>query len=562
MAAAWPDDHGGVVRVVEVSTGSVVREFAWPGASAVSFSPDGAEVAVISSSSGAVLDVATGRQVAALDANLGSLFDVAWSPDGRLIAVAREAGGAQVHDAHTGQQVMVLPGHRAQVLAVAWSPDSLRARHRQQRRHDQGVGAVRGWWPGVDDADRRRHPQRLQRRRLLSGRLPRRHEHARRHRAHLARRAGRHRRGGEPAGSGVRSRSRPVHRRRTSPPRHRWPVARSPCGTSARGNASRALGEDGGPAPPAPLGRPLATPSDIVRLAPSPDGRSSPPSPSTPITGADGILPVHDVDGGPDGFDVDVGRRVSDADWSTDGELLAIAGVDRDDVATVSVADRAGRPAHDPAVPRPTRRDRTIHRRRRSPRHRPLRDRALRSRNGRVEVWDWRGEDLLRTFEVDAWVRRCPIRPSPSWRSSPVAKHLDQTVAIWNLDTGERIATLAGHSGFIDDLVFSSDGTRIATASGDGSIRIWDPVTGQEQLTLLGHAGRVYSVSFSPDGRWLASYGAEGTARVWALDHDELAEIARQRVTRRPHRQRVPALPPRRRLRPDPERDEAPSGLR
>ena len=114
----------------------------------------------------------------------------------------------------------------------------------------------------------------------------------------------------------------------------------------------------------------------------------------------------------------------------------------------------------------------------------------------------------------------------------PRAEALDQTVALWNLDTGERVSTLAGHRGLIDELVFSSDGTRIATANGDGSIRIWDPVTGQEQLTLLGHAGRVYSVSFSPDGRRLASYGAEGTVRVWALDQDELAELARQRVTR------------------------------
>ena len=101
-------------------------------------------MAVISPSSGAVLDVATGRQVVALDANLGLLFDVAWSPDGRSIAVAREAGDAEIHDAHTGQPLMVLPGHGAQVLAVAWSPDSAYARHRQQRRHDEGVGAVRG----------------------------------------------------------------------------------------------------------------------------------------------------------------------------------------------------------------------------------------------------------------------------------------------------------------------------------------------------------------------------------------------------------------------------------
>ena len=57
-------------------------------------------------------------------------------------------------------------------------------------------------------------------------------------------------------------------------------------------------------------------------------------------------------------------------------------------------------------------------------------------------------------------------------------------------------------------------------------------MSSRRRIPLLGHAGRVYSVSFSPDSRWLASYGAEGTTRIWALDLEEVAELARQRVTR------------------------------
>jgi WD40 repeat protein len=94
------------------------------------------------------------------------------------------------------------------------------------------------------------------------------------------------------------------------------------------------------------------------------------------------------------------------------------------------------------------------------------------------------------------------------------------------------MASLAGHTGIVNDLEFSADGSRLATANGDGSIRLYDADTGRQQLELRGHAGSVANVSFSPDGRWLASYGAEGTVRVWALDLDELADIARRRVTR------------------------------
>ncbi len=530
VAAAWPDDHAGVVRVVEVSTGAVVHEFAWPGATAVSFSPDGATVAVTSFSSGAVLDVATGRHVVALDTTLGGLFDVAWSPDGRFIAIAREAGGAQVHDAHTGQQVMVLPGHGNKVLAVSWSPDSLLL----ATASIDGTTKVWGLFEGggremmsltADDTrsgftDVAFSPDGA---RVVTGTGGG---------TALIWHAG------LDATAEVASLPGPTFGagdvRFTSDGRHlvatggRGAVAVWHVGSWQR---ERELGTREGPPAPTPFGRPLATPDDIVRLAPSPDGRLVAAISLDAITGADGTLPVHDVDGGTDGFDVDVGRRVSDADWSTGGELLAVAGADRDDVATVSVADDTGHLLTTLRFP-----DQLVE----TARFTADPDRlviALSERGpyvpgtGRVELWDWRRDDLLRTFEVDAW-SAMPHPIEPLVAIGPRGDASDQTVAIWNLDSGERMATLAGHTGFVDGLAFNSDGTRIATASGDGSIRIWDPATGQHQLTLPGHAGRVYSVSFSPDGRWLASHGAEGTIRVWALDHDELTELARQRVTR------------------------------
>src|SRR4029079_11366990 len=49
IAAAWPDEDGGLVRIVEASTGRVVLESrSVPGAGAVSWSPDGRRLAVAS----------------------------------------------------------------------------------------------------------------------------------------------------------------------------------------------------------------------------------------------------------------------------------------------------------------------------------------------------------------------------------------------------------------------------------------------------------------------------------------------------------------------------------
>jgi WD40 repeat protein len=75
--------------------------------------------------------------------------------------------------------------------------------------------------------------------------------------------------------------------------------------------------------------------------------------------------------------------------------------------------------------------------------------------------------------------------------------------------------TLQGHSIWIGRIAWSPDGRFLASPSSDQTIRLWDAQTGQHLRTLEGHTDPVNSVVWSPDGKALASGSADKTIRLW-----------------------------------------------
>ena len=93
----------------------------------------------------------------------------------------------------------------------------------------------------------------------------------------------------------------------------------------------------------------------------------------------------------------------------------------------------------------------------------------------------------------------------------------DKTIRLWDVESGASMKTLAGHSADVFSLSFR-DSKTLASGSGDRTIKLWDVERGEVLKTLTGHSSAVYSVSFSSDGRTLASGGRDRTIKLWDVE--------------------------------------------
>ena len=95
----------------------------------------------------------------------------------------------------------------------------------------------------------------------------------------------------------------------------------------------------------------------------------------------------------------------------------------------------------------------------------------------------------------------------------------DNTLRIWDAHTHELLkGPLTGHTGNVNSLAYSLNGTYIVSGSEDCTIIIWDPITGAHQGTLKGHTDDIWSIACSPFRLHAASGSHDNTIQVWDLE--------------------------------------------
>lgn len=132
--------------------------------------------------------------------------------------------------------------------------------------------------------------------------------------------------------------------------------------------------------------------------------------------------------------------------------------------------------------------------------------------NGTIQVWDPATDRVATLVGHTDWVNA--MGWSPDGRRLAVASE-DGTVAIWKVKAERRVISFKGHKDYVRAVAWSPDGAQLATASDDKTLRLWDPTTGRCTATLEGHTDEVTGVAWSRDGAYLASMDASGLLIIW-----------------------------------------------
>ncbi|MFO0881389.1 MAG: M56 family metallopeptidase [Gemmataceae bacterium] len=102
-------------------------------------------------------------------------------------------------------------------------------------------------------------------------------------------------------------------------------------------------------------------------------------------------------------------------------------------------------------------------------------------------------------------------------------------VHLWNVGDRGGWSVEAAHAGPITAAVWSPDGKRLATGSEDQTLKVWDGATGKLLHTFeRAHQRRRIALAFRPDGKVLAAASDDGAVRLWDLEGKaQLTELAR-----------------------------------
>jgi len=149
------------------------------------------------------------------------------------------------------------------------------------------------------------------------------------------------------------------------------------------------------------------------------------------------------------------------------------------------------------------------------------------SRDRTIKLWNTLGECKYTIGEPEGhteWVscvRFSPVTANPII----VSAGWDKVVKVWNLTNCKLRNNLVGHSGYINTVTVSPDGSLCASGGKDGVAMLWDLAEGK-RLYSLDAGNTIHALCFSPNRYWLVA-ATQQCIKIWDLESKSIVDELR-----------------------------------
>lgn len=141
--------------------------------------------------------------------------------------------------------------------------------------------------------------------------------------------------------------------------------------------------------------------------------------------------------------------------------------------------------------------------------------------NGTAQVWDLSTGQVLATLPHGGeYVNAVAFSPNGQYLATG-GNDPAGFIQIWEIASSKQVRVISGHDDEVLSLAYSQDGSQLLSSSYDKTARLWDVATGKEVRKFAGHTWWVWSAMFSPDESQIVTAGHDGTAIVWDVASDK-----------------------------------------
>lgn len=159
---------------------------------------------------------------------------------------------------------------------------------------------------------------------------------------------------------------------------------------------------------------------------------------------------------------------------------------------------------------------------------------VARSQDQTIKLWDVQTGTCLKTLvghENAVWAVAYPPSPALTKGVNPnllLSSGMDRTIKLWDTQTGEVLRTFLGHERSVFTIAWSLEGQRLASGSDAQTAKVWDIETGECLQTLQGHTSRIAAIEFILQNR-IATGSNDDTIKLWDVQTGECLKLRSDR---------------------------------